>query len=111
MSLSLAPVVPPLRIDAQGVCRVAGTRVPLESLLWLFEQGAAAEDIAQAFPSVSLPDVYATIAYYLAHREAVDEYLEAAAQREDAARSEMRSRFPMTEVRERLLARRRPISA
>ena len=110
MSLTFDPVIPPLGLDAHGVCRVSGSRVTLESLLGLFHQGATAEDIHQAFSSVPLADVYAVIAYYLQHRDEVDGYLQQVEEREQEARREMKSRFPMTEMRERLLARRKPVS-
>ncbi len=108
--ISLDPVPPPLRIDPYGVCRVSDTRVTLESVLALFQQGASPEEISQAFPSVSLADAYATIAFYLRNRDRVNRYLETAELRETDARKQIRSRFPMTEIRERLLARRKPVS-
>ena len=110
MEILLDAIVPPLHLDAQRVYRVSRTRVTLESVLALFQQGATAEDIGQAFPSVPLPDIYTIIAFYLKHREVVEEYLRKAEQREQGARREMKSRFPMTELRERLLARRKPVA-
>lgn len=83
----------------------------MQSILALFQQGATAEDIHQAFPAVPLPDVYATLAFYLKNRPAADAYLESIEKIEDAARKQMRSLFPMTEMRERLLKRRNPVSA
>ncbi|HZR25839.1 MAG TPA: DUF433 domain-containing protein [Vicinamibacterales bacterium] len=60
---------------------VAGTRVSLDSVVIAFLDGAAAEAISQSFPVLTLEQVYGAIAYYLAHRDAVDEYLHL---REDA---------------------------
>lgn len=52
-----------------------GSRVALESVVYQFLQGESPEGIAQAYPSLSLLQVYGGITYYLAHREQVDEYL------------------------------------
>ena len=60
---------------------VAGTRVSLDSIVYAFLDGQTAEAIAQAFPVLTLEQVYGALTYYLAHREQVDAYL--SAQRED----------------------------
>jgi len=60
---------------------VAGTRVSLDSIVYSFLEGQTAEAIAQAFPVLTLEQVYGALTYYLAHREQVDAYL--SAQRED----------------------------
>ncbi len=65
----------------EGVYRILGTRVSLDSIVYAFLDGQSAEAIAQAFPVLSLKQVYGAIAFYLGHREEVDAYL--AAQRED----------------------------
>jgi uncharacterized protein (DUF433 family) len=51
--------------DADGVMRISGTRVTLDSLLAVFNEGAIAEEIARQYPSISLGDVYQVIGYYL----------------------------------------------
>jgi uncharacterized protein (DUF433 family) len=59
-----------------GGLYVAGTRVSLASVIFQFRQGALPETILQSFPSLaSLENVYGAIAYYLANRPTVDEYL------------------------------------
>ena len=62
---------------------VAGTRVSLDSIVYGFLGGQTAEAIAQAFPALTLEQVYGALTYYLAHRDSVDAYL--GAQREDFA--------------------------
>src|SRR5229473_2072316 len=59
---------------ADGVMRVRGTRVTLDSLVAAFSEGATAEEIAQQYPSVSLADVYQIIGYYLRHETELEEY-------------------------------------
>jgi uncharacterized protein (DUF433 family) len=101
---------PPLRTDTDGVVRIGGTRVPLETVVSAFDEGAAAEEIALRFPTLDLSDVYATIAYLLQHRPEVDEYL--AERREEArrVREEVERRFDTSELRRRLLARRESVT-
>jgi len=60
---------------------VAGTRVSLDSIVYSFLGGQTAEAIAQAFPVLTLEQVYGAVTYYLAHRQDVDTYLRA--QRDD----------------------------
>ena len=59
----------------EGGYWVAGTRVSLDSLVYAFQEGQTAESLAQAFPVLTLAQVYGAIAYYLAHRETIDAYL------------------------------------
>lgn len=106
MALTVAPERVPLEPDAHGALRVAGTRVPLDTVIAAFNQGASPEEIALSYPSLELADVYAVIAYYLRHRSMVDAHLEA----QDRLAQEARERYGVNEtsrqIRERLLARR-----
>jgi uncharacterized protein (DUF433 family) len=52
-----------------------GSRVSLDSVVYQFLQGESPESIVQAFPSLSLVQVYGGITYYLAQRTEIDEYL------------------------------------
>jgi hypothetical protein len=61
----------------------------------MFVEGQSAETIAQAFPVLSLEQVYGTITYYLAHRNDVDQYLERRRQDFAAAREAARDADPM----------------
>src|SRR5438105_2773160 len=65
----------PLVTEADGVMRVYGTRVTLETVLAAFAEGATAEEIAQQYPSISLADVYQVIGYYLRHPSELEPYL------------------------------------
>lgn len=55
--------------------RVADSRVSLDSIVINWLNGESAESIAQNFDSLSLEQVYGAIAFYLANRELIDEYL------------------------------------
>jgi len=95
----------PISKDADGVIRVAETRVTLESVVDLFNTGASPEEIAQDFPVLQLDDVYAVITYYLRHRKEVDAYLTQRSDLADSARAKIEARMPQTGLRDRLLSR------
>ncbi len=106
MGLTISHEAAPLGMTEDGVVRVGGTRVTLDSLVAAFEAGATAEEIVQQYPSLLLADTYAAIGYYLRHRSEVEAYL---AQRRDQStrvRQQNVSRFDSAGVRARLLARR-----
>lgn len=91
-SLTLDSEAPPLHQDAHGVIRVGQTRVTLESVISLFEQGANAEEIALRYDVLDLHDVYATLSYFLGHRQETHEYLDRARQASLRARRDAERR-------------------
>ena len=56
--------------------RIRGTRVGIESILLSYLAGASPEEIQRRYPSVTLEQVYATVTYYLANRDGVQQYLD-----------------------------------
>jgi uncharacterized protein (DUF433 family) len=106
MSLVIEAEVVPLKMDRDGVARVGGTRVTLESLLAAYCQGATAEEIAERYPAVALSDVYAVITYYLRHRRDVEDYLAQSESRSEQARQQYALQLDPHRMRDRLLARR-----
>jgi uncharacterized protein (DUF433 family) len=71
------PMAEPSYVEQQeGIYRVAGTRVSLDSIVYAFLDGHTAESIQQSFPLLTLEQVYGAITYYLAHREAIEAYLQ-----------------------------------
>ena len=106
MALMVSAEPVPLVTDADGVVRVGGTRVTLDTVVAAFRDGVSAEGIAEQYPALQLPHVYAVIAYYLNHREEVEAYLRARADLARQVRQENESRFEPLGVRERLLARK-----
>lgn len=111
MQLALKNDPPPVQEDAHGVLRIAGTRVTLDSLVELYDQGASAEEIALSFESLALHEIYAALGYYLAHRPLLDEYLRMQRQARTAARVQAERRCPPAEVRARLAGRRKATDA
>jgi uncharacterized protein (DUF433 family) len=79
----------------EGVYMVAGARVSLDSIVYAFVSGQSAEAIAQAFPVLNLEQVYGAVAFYLAHRDDVDRYLEERRRDYDEKREAARNADPM----------------
>jgi uncharacterized protein (DUF433 family) len=105
-TLQIQPVPLPLKLGKDGVARVSGTRVTLDTVVRAFLRGATAEEIAQQYPSLSLLDVYTTISYYPQNTTEVDKYLEKRRKHAQAVKRENQKRFDQTGIRERLLARK-----
>ena len=95
----------PLQVDTDGVVRVGGTRVTLDTIVLGFLEGATAEELAQQYSSISLADIYSTIGYYLRRRSEVDAYLEQRKKYSRQVREMNEARYDPVGVRERLLAR------
>lgn len=107
MALTLEARPVPLQAWDDGSVRVAGTRVPLETVLALFNGGVPPEEIARRFDALRLADVYSVVAYYLDNRDAVDAYLRERERLGEEARRASERRFPeQKRLREHLLARR-----
>ena len=105
MTLDVVTDPLPLLLVADGVARVGGTRVTLDTVVAAFADGATAEEIVQQYPSVALADVYAVLGYYLRHRPEVEAYLQRRTQQALAVRQQNEQRTDPLGVRERLLAR------
>jgi uncharacterized protein (DUF433 family) len=98
----------PLERNQQGVIRVAGTRVSLDSILHAYyREGATAEEIVLRFPTCKLEDVYTVISRALHHPEFVSSYLAEQADRRNELEREIERESPQAGLRERLLARSR----
>jgi uncharacterized protein (DUF433 family) len=96
----------PIRTDADGVIRVGGTRVTLDTLVFAFNDGATPEEMAQQYPSVALVDVYSVITYYLRNQTEVCSYLVKRSEQAVQVRERNEKRFNPSGIRDRLLARR-----
>ena len=97
----------PLATDRDGVIRVSGTRVPLETVVGAFLDGATPEEIVLNYTTLSLADVYQVVAYYLKNKDKVDSYLERVRIEETEARTLTEARWNQVGIRERLLSRQR----
>ena len=97
----------PLETDPDGVIRVRGTRVTLDTVWAAFQEGATAEEIVQQYPSLSLADAYQTIGYCLRNRALVAGYLTKRTESGAEIRRSNESRWAPEGIRARLLERRR----
>jgi uncharacterized protein (DUF433 family) len=95
----------PLAVDADGVYRVAGTRVTLDTVVAAYQEGATPEEIVDQYPSIKLDHVYAVIGYYLRHREEVEAYLGDRTKHAADVRSAAEKAWPPHGIRDRLMAR------
>ena len=103
-ALTTEPI--PLVFGPDGVMRVRGTRVTLDTVLAAFAEGATAEEIAQQYPSFSLAAAYQPIGYGLRHSAELEPYLERRLQESRETRELNESRWPPDGIRDRLMARR-----
>jgi uncharacterized protein (DUF433 family) len=106
MTLAILAEPAPLTINLDGVVKVGGTRVTLDTVITVFKQGATAEEIVYRYPSLRLGDVYASIAFYLNHQEDVEAYLQQRQQQAQEIRQMNETRFDPQGLRDRLLSRR-----
>src|SRR5512135_1964273 len=94
--------VVPLTTDETGTVRVAGTRVTLDTLVSLYEQGLTAEELQIELPVLGLPDIYAVLSYYLSHRESLRAYLNERRSEADRLRADAVARSAQSSIRDRL---------
>ena len=107
MAFAVQSEAPPLREDSGGALRVGDSRVLAELVIWAFQDGATPETIVQRYPTLTLPDVYAVLAYYLRHSKEVDLYLARRERKAEEVRKRIEQRQgDLAEVRARLLGRR-----
>ena len=105
MTLAIPLETAPIETDAQGVVRVAKTRVTLDTVVTAFLEGCTPEEIKEQYPSLQLADIYLVIGYYLRHQDEVHNYLAERQRQSDLIRQETEQRFNPVGIRDRLLAR------
>jgi uncharacterized protein (DUF433 family) len=99
---------PPFRWDEAGGIRIGKSRVTLDSLLATYHNGSTPEEIAVQYPVLSLGEIYAAIAYYLAHRQEIDNYLEQRRQKAQQQRHQFEKQYNLVNLRQRLGDRYQP---
>ena len=73
---------------------VRDTRVSLDSVVRAFLRGESPEGIAESFPSLGLEQIFGALAFYLANREVVDQYLRQGQEEFEALREQARRDNP-----------------
>lgn len=106
MALTITAELPPLELNPDNVVLVGKTRITLDTVVSVFKQGATAEEIAQRYPVLALADIYATIAFYLNHQQAVEDYFKDRQTQAQAIRTLNEARLDPNGIRDRLLARK-----
>lgn len=87
------PLSVPLRTEDDGTIRIGDTRVLLEVVIGAHLRGDTPEQIVAGFPTLKLADVYAVIAYYLSHRDEVDEYIQQVEREGERIRQEVEANY------------------
>lgn len=105
MTLTVGTEQIPLTQNEQGTIRVGQTRVTLESVIYCFQEGASPEAIVDAYPTLTLSDVYLVLGYYLRHHSEVAEYLQAQRDDAQAIRAHDEACLSRTGLRAQLLAK------
>ena len=78
--------------------RIAGHRIRVQDVVfWHEKQGMSPDEIVDQFPTITLADVYAALAYYWDHRDAIED----AFKREAQIEAEFRLKYP-SKLAERL---------
>lgn len=96
---------PPITRDKMGGARLGNTRVFLENLVYDYQQGMAAEQLAARYDTIPLADCYSVIGYYLRYRERVDAYMRRQDEVGEAVRRWVEARQGPQPTREQMLAR------
>jgi uncharacterized protein (DUF433 family) len=105
MTLQIQPQTAPITIDEDGAARVGGTRVLLETVIYAFLDGDTPEQIVESYDAITLANVYGVIAYYLNHREEVDDYLRQVEEDSERIRRKIEAENPeMFRLQKRLQA-------
>jgi uncharacterized protein (DUF433 family) len=73
---------------------VTDTRVSLDSVVYAFLRGESPEGIAESFPSLGLEQIFGALAFYVANREVVDQYLRQGREEFEALREQARRNNP-----------------
>src|SRR5664279_2952834 len=65
----------PLWKDEHGAIRISNTRVTLDVIIAAYQHGDTPNEINHGYPTLTLADIYAVLAYYLKNQERVHAYL------------------------------------
>jgi uncharacterized protein (DUF433 family) len=73
---------------------IEGTRVSLDSVVYAFLKGESPEGIAGSFPILQLEDISGALAFYMANRDSVDQYLAEGRREFETLRQQSRQSHP-----------------
>lgn len=93
-------------VSTPGTCggrpRIDGHRITVEDVaIWHERMGMSPDEIVSAYPSITLADVHAAVAYYYEHRDRID----ADIREGERFAAEMRAKAPPSLLQQRLRAK------
>jgi uncharacterized protein (DUF433 family) len=77
-----------------GAYFIAGTRVSLDSVVHAFLRGESPEGIVDSFPALTLEQILGSLAFYLANRDEIDQYLRQGSEDFEHLRQQARQNNP-----------------
>lgn len=80
--------------ERSGAYFIAETRVSLDSVVFAFLRGESPEGIADSYPALTLEQILGSLAYYLANRDKIDQYLRQGREDFERLRQEARQNNP-----------------
>jgi uncharacterized protein (DUF433 family) len=96
--------------EREGGLYIAGSRVSLDSIVYAFLRGESPDGIAESFPAIDLEEVFGALAFYLANRAEIDEYLRKGKAEFEKLREESRREHPGLYAKLESARRANPIS-
>ena len=63
---------------------IVGTRVPIDRVVWEYRNGEDPETIGSHYPTLTLEQINGAIAFYLSHKDEVEQLIEERRRAEDA---------------------------
>lgn len=102
MEFSTATIYAPFKNDREGVVRVGGTRVTLDTIISAFKNGSTCEEIVFQLPVLKLADVYSVISYYLNNQDKVEAYLEERERIAEKIKKNIQAHFDTRDIRQRI---------
>ncbi len=85
-------------VRTPGICggrlRIDGTRMTVNQIVTLHNQGFSAEQIVEQYPQRTLSEIFTVLAWYHANKDDFDNELAAEAAAEDRARAEIERSAP-----------------
>ena len=74
---------------------IEGTRISLDSVVYAFLRGESPEGIAESFPALTLEQIFGGLAFYMANRGRIDQYLSESRREFEEMRRQARQNNPM----------------
>lgn len=96
----------PLWKDEYGVIRIAKTCITLDVIIAAYQHGDTPNEINKGFPTLTLAEIYAVLAYYHSNQEQVHTYLRERDEQADFIYREIEVKRPVVfDLRARFMKR------